>query len=88
MQPPSTPQAQAMNHRQRQPGQDTNRNHLTALQRKPVRISITISHALHQSLMHLSDEQGRSLSNLAAYLLETGNAAHPGNYQPAMNMYG
>ena len=77
-----------MNHKQHQPGQDTTRNHLTALQRKPVRISITISHALHQALLNISDDQGRSLSNLAAYLLETGNAAHPGNYQPAMNMYG
>jgi hypothetical protein len=46
---------------------------LQTLQRKPVRISITISHALHQSLMECSDDQGRSLSNLAAYLLETAS---------------
>jgi len=46
---------------------------LQTLQRKPVRISITISYALHQSLMECSDNQGRSLSNLAAYLLETAN---------------
>ena len=47
---------------------------LKQLQRKPVRITITVSHALHESLLKSSDEQGRSLSNLAAYLLETGNA--------------
>jgi hypothetical protein len=59
---------------------------LETLQRKPVRISITISHALHQSLMECSDNQGRSLSNLAAYLLETANqglqsAAEPKEYR-------
>ena len=76
-----------MNNRQGQPDETTTQNHLTALQRKPVRISITISHALHQALLHISDDQGRSLSNLAAYLLETANAANPGNYVPAVNMY-
>jgi hypothetical protein len=51
----------------------TARDRLQALQRKPVRISITISHALHESLLQCSDDQGRSLSNLAAYLLETAS---------------
>ena len=77
-----------MNNRLSQPIEETTQKHLIALQRKPVRISITISHALHEALLHISDEQGRSLSNLAAYLLETANTARPGNYQPALNMYG
>jgi len=40
------------------------------LQRTPQRISITISWALYYRLQQHSDEQGRSLSNLAAHLLE------------------
>lgn len=39
--------------------------------RKPVRISVTISHFTCAELMRVSDEQGRSLSNLASFLLET-----------------
>ena len=38
--------------------------------RKPVRITITIAHATFVELERRSDEQGRSLSNLSAYLLE------------------
>ena len=41
--------------------------HLT---RKPQRISITIPYALYQALVQASDYQGRSLSNLASFLLE------------------
>jgi hypothetical protein len=44
---------------------------ILTMQRKPVRITITVSHALHEILLSTSDSQGRSLSNLAAYLLET-----------------
>ena len=40
------------------------------LQRHPQRICITVSWALHQRLINASDHQGRSLSNLAAHLLE------------------
>jgi hypothetical protein len=40
------------------------------LQRHPQRICITVSWALHQRLMATSDFEGRSLSNLAAHLLE------------------
>ena len=40
------------------------------ISRHPQRISITISWALHQRLMTKSDWEGRSLSNLAAHLLE------------------
>jgi hypothetical protein len=42
--------------------------HLT--QRHPQRITITISHAVHERLVARSHEEGRSMSNLCAYLLE------------------
>ncbi|MCT0219030.1 hypothetical protein KQ304_08470 [Synechococcus sp. CS-1329] len=38
--------------------------------RSPVRISITIPDSVHEGLAQIANEQGRSLSNLAAYLLE------------------
>jgi hypothetical protein len=38
--------------------------------RKPQRITITVTWSLYQSLLDTSDEQGRSLSNIAAYWLE------------------
>ena len=41
--------------------------HLT---RKPQRISITIPYGLYKALVQASDYQGRSLSNLASFLLE------------------
>lgn len=40
------------------------------LSRRPVRISITVSHSVHEALLKRTDIEGRSLSNLAAYLLE------------------
>lgn len=40
-------------------------------QKKPHRLAITVSHHVYQQLLENSDQQGRSLSNLAAYLLET-----------------
>ncbi len=39
--------------------------------RAPHRISITLAHNTYQQLLERSDFEGRSLSNLAAYLLET-----------------
>ena len=39
--------------------------------RKCQRISITVNWSLYQKLKQRSDEEGRSLSNLVAYLLET-----------------
>jgi hypothetical protein len=39
--------------------------------RSPKRISITIPHNAYEHLLKQSDLQGRSLSNLAAYLLES-----------------
>jgi hypothetical protein len=39
--------------------------------RSPHRVSITLSHSTYHQLLERSDHEGRSLSNLAAYLLET-----------------
>ena len=46
--------------------------------RSPRRISITVPHSAFCELQNRSDMEGRSLSNLAAYLLETAleRAAH------------
>lgn len=44
--------------------------------REPRRLSITVSASVYQSLLDRSDQQGRSLSNLAAYLLEQGLVEH------------
>lgn len=38
---------------------------------KPQRITVTIPSKLHQDLVDRSDREGRSLSNLVAFLLET-----------------
>jgi hypothetical protein len=40
--------------------------------RKPKRITITIPQSVFERLEQLSYEDGRSLSNLAAFLLERG----------------
>jgi hypothetical protein len=40
--------------------------------RKPQRVTITISWRTYQQLLDRSDNEGRSLSNLAAHLLERG----------------
>lgn len=42
--------------------------------RRPQRITITVPWQLHQSLLRRSDSEGRSLSNLAAWLLERAQA--------------
>jgi hypothetical protein len=39
--------------------------------RKPQRISITVSDHVYQRLVLISDQQGRSLSNYASFLLES-----------------
>ena len=44
---------------------------LRILQRQPRRISITISGRSYELLSQRSGAEGRSLSNLASYLLET-----------------
>jgi hypothetical protein len=38
--------------------------------RKPVRITITIPYSTFNRLQHRSDQEGRSMSNLSAYLIE------------------
>ena len=44
--------------------------------RHPRRITITVSRHIHEELLQRSDEEGRSLSNLACFLLEL--ALNPG----------
>jgi macrodomain Ter protein organizer (MatP/YcbG family) len=46
-----------------------------ALLRKPQRVTITLNWALRQRLQSRADEEGRSLSNLLAHLLETAESA-------------
>lgn len=43
--------------------------------RKPKRITITVPDAAYRRLLERGDREGRSLSNLAAYLLESATAA-------------
>ena len=45
-------------------------NTLCLMQRHPRRISITISHAVYEALVERSNQEGRSISNLCAFLLE------------------
>ena len=40
--------------------------------RRPKRLSVTLSDATYRELLERSDDQGRSASNLAAFLLERG----------------
>lgn len=43
---------------------------IPAYQRSPRRITITLNWSTYQTLVDRSDKEGRSLSNLASYLLE------------------
>lgn len=43
---------------------------IRVMQRQPRRISITLSHNVHEDLLNRSELEGRSVSNLCAYLLE------------------
>lgn len=45
--------------------------------RTPRRLSITLPHGAYQLLLERSDREGRSLSNLAAFLLETALVVVP-----------
>lgn len=45
------------------------------LRRAPVRATATMSWQLHQRLQRRADEEGRSLSNLIAHLLEVATSA-------------
>ena len=60
---------------------------MSVLFRKPQRISITVNHQLYQQLLEHSDHQVRSLSNLAAFLLESA-LAHNQPCQPAVHASG
>ena len=42
------------------------------MQRSPMRLSVTVPYRLYQMLQERSDLEGRSMSNLAAYMLEQG----------------
>jgi hypothetical protein len=44
---------------------------MSAIFRKPRRLTITVSQYVMERLQQCSDQQGRSLSNYAAFLLET-----------------
>ncbi len=39
--------------------------------RAPRRMTITLPHSTYHGLLERSDDEGRSMSNLAAYLLES-----------------
>jgi hypothetical protein len=54
---------------QTQPNLRNRQQHKAAF-RSPTRISITLPDCIYQHLLSRSDEEGRSLSNLAAFLLE------------------
>lgn len=60
---------------------------LRVLQRQPRRISITLSYHVHEALLNRSEEEGRSVSNLCAFLLEDalrdGNRSLNGLAMPA-----
>jgi hypothetical protein len=43
---------------------------IAPMHRSPRRVTITVPYALYCELLARSDQQGRSLSNLAAFLLE------------------
>ena len=45
---------------------------LSPLFRKPQRISVTVSYRLYTELIERSQREGRSVSNLASFLLEEG----------------
>jgi hypothetical protein len=53
---------------------------MSVLFRKPQRISITVNHHLYELLLQCSDLQGRSVSNLAAFLLESALDGVPAQY--------
>jgi macrodomain Ter protein organizer (MatP/YcbG family) len=55
---------------------------LRIMQRQPRRISITLSYHVHESLLQRSEEEGRSMSNLCAFLLE--DALRHQNNQPLL----
>lgn len=66
---------------------------LRIMQRQPRRISITLSYHVHESLLQRSEEEGRSMSNLCAFLLEdalrhNGSALIGNTHLPSSAMAG
>ena len=59
----------------------TDRLHL--LQRHPRRISITVTPGVHEALLTRSEDEGRSVSNLCAFLLEEAQRDQPPLALPA-----
>ena len=49
---------------------------LSFASRRPQRLTITVSHHVAEHLVEQSNTQGRSISNLAAYLLERALGEH------------
>jgi hypothetical protein len=45
--------------------------------RTPQRVTITLNHATYKGLERRSAEEGRSMSNLAAFILETALVTDP-----------
>lgn len=57
---------------------------LRVLQRQPRRISITLSYHVHEALLSRSENEGRSVSNLCAFLLEDAlREPQPAMVQPS-----
>jgi macrodomain Ter protein organizer (MatP/YcbG family) len=56
------------------------------LQRQPRRISITLSYFVHEALLSRSEEEGRSVSNLCAFLLEDALREQQREGQPPTTM--
>lgn len=55
---------------------------MNILHRKPRRISITLSFYVYEELLKRSDLEGRSVSNLCAFLLEEALLKTSGSPQP------
>jgi hypothetical protein len=49
-----------------------NYDRMKSLTKSPKRITITIPYSTFQAIVERSNEEGRSLSNLAAFILEQG----------------
>lgn len=49
-----------------------NYNRMNLVTKSPKRITITIPYSTFQAIVERSNEEGRSLSNLAAFILEQG----------------
>jgi hypothetical protein len=63
--------------------QATNRDAL--LFRKPKRITVTVPDQIYRTLLERSTREGRSISNLAAYLLERAVASEKRRKRPSQS---